>query len=104
MSVLVCPVCQGSVREVSNNGVLIDSCTQCRGVWLDRGELEKLANVVGGSTERSFLGHAPRSQVDRRSRSDDDDDDDDDRRRGDRYSQQNQPPQQRRKSFLDFFD
>jgi uncharacterized protein len=42
MSVLTCPVCQGAMREYNRDGILIDSCTQCRGVWLDRGELEKL--------------------------------------------------------------
>lgn len=96
MSVLVCPVCQGAMKEINRNGVLIDTCTQCRGVWLDRGELEKLATVVGGTEERSFLGSALPPQRDRRLRRDDDDDDD--RRYG--YDQ----PRQRRKSFLDFFD
>jgi len=28
--------------EVERNGVLIDACPRCRGVWLDRGELDKL--------------------------------------------------------------
>ena len=42
MSILNCTVCQGQMREVNKGGVLIDTCTQCRGVWLDRGELEKL--------------------------------------------------------------
>lgn len=32
MSVLTCPVCQGVMKEVSKGGVLIDTCTQCRGV------------------------------------------------------------------------
>ena len=42
MSALICPVCKGSFREVIREGILIDVCTQCQGVWLDRGELEKL--------------------------------------------------------------
>ena len=42
MPALICPVCQGSFREVIREGILIDICTQCQGVWLDRGELEKL--------------------------------------------------------------
>ncbi|HTM83005.1 zf-TFIIB domain-containing protein [Asticcacaulis sp.] len=42
MSALICPVCKGSFREVIREGILIDICTQCQGVWLDRGELEKL--------------------------------------------------------------
>ncbi len=98
MSVLVCPVCQGSMKEITKNGVLIDTCTQCRGVWLDRGELEKLASFVGGNEERSFLGSSFPPQRDRRWRHDDDDDDHDDRRYG------VEQPRQRRRSFLDFFD
>jgi len=31
---------------VLKEGVLIDVCTQCRGVWLDRGELEKLLSLA----------------------------------------------------------
>ena len=49
MSVLTCPVCQGAMREVNKEGILIDVCTQCRGVWLDRGELEKLSNMMQAS-------------------------------------------------------
>ena len=45
MPALICPVCQGSFREVIREGILIDICTQCQGVWLDRGELEKLITL-----------------------------------------------------------
>lgn len=48
MSALRCPVCQGDFREVLKEGVLIDVCTVCRGVWLDRGELEKLLSLASG--------------------------------------------------------
>ncbi|MNZ82080.1 hypothetical protein D3C78_1007670 [compost metagenome] len=34
------------MREVEKNGVLIDVCPDCKGVWLDRGELEKLLHEV----------------------------------------------------------
>ncbi len=37
-----CPLCDVSMREVERRGVRIDVCPECRGVWLDRGELEKL--------------------------------------------------------------
>lgn len=46
MPLLVCPNCDGGMREVDRNGVHIDVCTQCRGVWLDRGEMEKLLGEV----------------------------------------------------------
>jgi Zn-finger nucleic acid-binding protein len=34
------------MHETTRNGVLIDVCSQCRGVWLDRGELDKLLELV----------------------------------------------------------
>ncbi|MDF2669493.1 MAG: hypothetical protein K0R67_1799 [Paenibacillus sp.] len=38
-----CPVCHDTrMREVEKDGILIDVCPDCKGVWLDRGELEKL--------------------------------------------------------------
>lgn len=46
MTAINCPVCQASFKEVIRDGILIDICTQCKGVWLDRGELEKLLEAV----------------------------------------------------------
>jgi Zn-finger nucleic acid-binding protein len=38
-----CPVCPDSTLVISaREGVEIDHCPQCRGVWLDRGELDKI--------------------------------------------------------------
>jgi Zn-finger nucleic acid-binding protein len=38
-----CPVCSDvRLREVEKDSVLIDVCPDCKGVWLDRGELDKL--------------------------------------------------------------
>lgn len=40
-----CPVCPDSTLVMSERqGVEIDYCPQCRGVWLDRGELDKLVD------------------------------------------------------------
>ncbi len=42
-----CPVCDDvRMREVVKDDVLIDVCPDCKGVWLDRGELEKLMQGV----------------------------------------------------------
>jgi Zn-finger nucleic acid-binding protein len=42
-----CPVCDNTrMREVEKDGILIDVCPTCKGVWLDRGELEKLMQEV----------------------------------------------------------
>ena len=38
-----CPRCQGTeLEERERDGVVVDVCRSCRGLWLDRGELEKL--------------------------------------------------------------
>lgn len=38
-----CPRCEThSLKERHRNEVIIDVCAQCRGVWLDHGELEEL--------------------------------------------------------------
>lgn len=38
-----CPTCPSSSLVIAErSGVEIDYCPQCRGVWLDRGELDKL--------------------------------------------------------------
>ncbi|OUM84652.1 MAG: cytoplasmic protein [Bacillus thermozeamaize] len=40
---MYCPVCDNvKMREVEKHDVLIDICPSCKGVWLDRGELEKI--------------------------------------------------------------
>jgi uncharacterized protein len=49
---LTCPKCQGAMRSYERSGVTVDQCSECRGIFLDRGELERLADA-----ENSF--HAP---------------------------------------------
>ncbi|HEU4350214.1 MAG TPA: zf-TFIIB domain-containing protein [Actinoplanes sp.] len=39
---MTCPKCRGEMRTYERSGVTIDQCTECRGIFLDRGELEKL--------------------------------------------------------------
>jgi Zn-finger nucleic acid-binding protein len=45
MSVLTCPKCHGQMRQYERNGVYVDQCTECRGIFLDRGELERLVDA-----------------------------------------------------------
>ncbi len=40
-----CPVCGGKLREIERSGVTVDICPSCKGVWLDRGEIEKIIAV-----------------------------------------------------------
>ena len=42
---LTCPKCQESMRTYERNGVNVDQCTGCKGIFLDRGELEALINA-----------------------------------------------------------
>ena len=46
MPLLLCPNDQSSMQTVSRSGVEFDMCPTCRGIWLDRGELEKLMGAA----------------------------------------------------------
>ena len=55
VSAMLCPVCKAGLAMSDRQGIEIDYCPQCRGVWLDRGELDKII-------ERSATGAAPAQQ------------------------------------------
>ena len=42
VSAMLCPVCTISLARSDRQGIEIDQCPQCRGIWLDRGELDKI--------------------------------------------------------------
>lgn len=42
VSAMQCPVCRVALAMSDRQGIEIDYCPQCRGVWLDRGELDKI--------------------------------------------------------------
>lgn len=42
VAVMACPVCKTGLSLSERQGVEIDYCPSCRGVWLDRGELDKI--------------------------------------------------------------
>lgn len=42
MPLLMCPNDDAAMQTMERSGVQFDMCPTCRGVWLDRGELEKL--------------------------------------------------------------
>ena len=64
-----CPACNETLTMTERQGIEIDFCQTCRGVWLDRGELDKiLEREATPSTRRSEHGN------DYRRRDDDDDD------------------------------
>ena len=51
MSELVCPKCESPMRSYERSGVTVDQCTGCRGVFLDRGELDRLVDAEGSFYE-----------------------------------------------------
>ena len=52
VAAMQCPVCRVPLAMSDRQGIEIDYCPQCRGVWLDRGELDKIV-------ERSAAQAAP---------------------------------------------
>ncbi len=51
-----CPVCKVALVMSDRQGVEIDYCPQCRGVWLDRGELDK---IIERSAQEAPAAAAP---------------------------------------------
>lgn len=39
---MLCPLCKEPLQAAERFGIEIDFCLKCRGVWLDRGELDKI--------------------------------------------------------------
>ncbi|MDM7325285.1 MAG: zf-TFIIB domain-containing protein [Thermus sp.] len=79
MPLLLCPQCGVGMREVERKGLLLDVCPQCGGVWLDKGELERLLAQVR-EVEQAY-------QEER-----------------DAYHRKEGKPYKRKKSLLDIFD
>jgi len=44
---MLCPTCRVSLVMSERSGIEIDYCPQCRGIWLDRGELDKIIERSG---------------------------------------------------------
>ena len=93
-----CPLCIDEVLDVTHRGgIEVDVCPRCRGIWLDRGELDRLLERERRSllasedhVDEDFFAEIegrrrPSTPTlpgrDRPRRRDDDDDDDDDRHR-----------------------
>ena len=106
---MTCPHCAVGLLMSERQGVEIDYCPECRGVWLDRGELDKIvershAEMVGpsGGGRSAVVDPAPR-----RDDRDHDGDRDRDRYRDDRrgYDEPVAAKKKKRTSFLeDTFD
>ena len=93
-----CPLDGGRLVEIDRAGVLIDACPDCRGIWLDRGELDKILERAAAPGPAGQARPAEPGPLDRQlgGRGWDDDDDDDRSRRGDPVG-----GRRRKRSFLD---
>jgi uncharacterized protein len=90
-----CPIDNTELVMSERHGIEIDYCPQCRGVWLDRGELDKILERAAGpapAPQPAYEQRRPEPRYgDRR---------EEDRRYDPRYG--DRPPQKkRRESFLD---
>lgn len=104
-----CPIDQTTLVMTERQGVEIDYCPTCRGVWLDRGELDKILDRAHGEAMPGVRSDAPRGNLERtadtrkpsgvigklteamRERDHDDD----------RYDQHGRPRKKKKESFLD---
>jgi uncharacterized protein len=111
MSELVCPKCESPMRSYERSGITVDQCTGCRGLFLDRGELERLVDAEGsfyeerGSSREESAREEYREERDFR-REEHRGHRDDYREHRDDYREQRKPYKKRKKeSFLsDFLD
>ena len=59
VAAMQCPVCRVPLSMSDRQGVEIDYCPQCRGVWLDRGELDKIIERSAPSAASASQPPAP---------------------------------------------
>ena len=85
-----CPIDGSTLLLSERQGIEIDYCPQCRGVWLDRGELDKLIERSDDDDDRDR-----RRDVDRR---------DDDNRRDRAYAPSQYRPKKKKGFLSDIFE
>ena len=100
---LLCPNCRVNLVMSERQGVEIDYCPQCRGVWLDRGELDKI--LERSAAELSAASQPQQPPMSQQSSPPPDYRGDHDRDRYRHSDEYQYKPHKRRKSFLeDLFD
>lgn len=98
-SIVKCPIDNTDLVMTDRSGVEIDYCPQCRGVWLDRGELDKIIERGAAQTQPPLTRQEPSSRPEQRHEND--------RRYEDGYRQHDgsQGYQKKKKSLLsELFD
>ena len=62
-----CPVCKDvTLLMTEKNGVEVDYCPECRGIWLDRGELDKIIERAQGARSACYEEERREHEDDRR--------------------------------------
>ncbi|GIH07336.1 hypothetical protein Rhe02_54030 [Rhizocola hellebori] len=67
MQQMTCPKCHGEMRSYERSGITLEQCTECRGIFLDRGELERLTQAEtawhggGGHQQQHSQSHQSHS-------------------------------------------
>lgn len=83
-----CPNCDEILVIDTRQGVQIDHCPNCKGIWLDKGELDKIVSLTAKFTSGENTGHYP-----------------DNRYRQENHYNDQYYKQKKKKGFLsDFFD
>lgn len=78
---MYCPVCKEVELKMSDRqGIEIDYCPECRGVWLDRGELDKIIERTSAPATAAQPYRQPQAPAPTYRRDDDYYDDDDSRK------------------------
>ena len=53
-----CPIDNTLLAIADRNGIEIDYCPQCRGVWLDRGELDKIIDRADNTAQQASFAES----------------------------------------------
>jgi Zn-finger nucleic acid-binding protein len=92
---MLCPTCKTPLTMSERQGIEIDYCPTCRGVWLDRGELDKIIERSAAqqpSAQQPQAPAPPSPQAHAQPRSP---------RGGQPYGHGHYPHRKRKKSFLE---
>lgn len=104
MPLLTSPIDGSPMRQIQRYGIEFDVCPTTGGIWLDKGELEKLMALLREEAAREPIPYSSRDTSAPRARYDHDDDDDHHRR----YSSGGKGDYRRREGkvsrLLDIFD
>jgi Zn-finger nucleic acid-binding protein len=55
-----CPKCGTNLAEINYQNVMIDTCSECKGIWLDQGELDLIGRGKAQVTKRFFKNFSTR--------------------------------------------